>query len=338
MKILLTGAAGFIGFHLTKKLIESGHKIWGVDSINEYYDVNLKYGRLQNCGIESVQDWGKWYESSQFKNYAFCRADLSNNEHVKEIFKIENFDQVIHLAAQPGVRYSLENPEAYIKSNIVGFSNVLEACRNDNIKTLLYASSSSVYGDSKTVPFMESQKVDNPISLYAATKKSNELMAYTYSHLYGIQTVGMRFFTVYGPWGRPDMAPMIFTKAALSNETIKVFNHGNQSRDFTYINDIVNRVEKLSEKVGLIENKAEIFNIGNGSPTPLMEFISILENQLKVKIKKEYIDSQPGDVKRTFADINKLEKIIGHYEGSSLSTGIEDMLNWYLDFCQVKKN
>ncbi|MDE6451001.1 MAG: NAD-dependent epimerase/dehydratase family protein, partial [Odoribacter sp.] len=284
MQVLVTGSAGFIGFHLVKSLCTQGIQVYGIDSLNHYYDVNLKYARLKECGIQSAG-----YEQEQisglYPNYRFRQMDLCNPQMLESLFKANRFDCVINLAAQAGVRYSLSNPETYVESNVAGFLNLLELCRKYDCNKLIYASSSSVYGNSQEVPFKESARVDQPVSIYAATKKSNELMAYTYSWLYRIQTIGLRFFTVYGPWGRPDMAPMLFARSISQNTPIKVFNNGNLSRDFTYIDDIVKGITQIINKPGLVREDtpgtpAVIYNIGHGSPVQLMEFIHLLEENL----------------------------------------------------------
>ena len=315
MKILVTGVAGFIGFHLCRSLLREGHKVVGLDNINDYYNVNLKYSRLNELGIRQIQaevflnkSTGELFNDS----FEFVRMNLEDRENLPMLFKECKFDVVCNLGAQAGVRFSIENPETYIDSNIVGFLNILECCRHNNIKHLLYASSSSVYGENKKVPFSTTDNVDHPISLYAATKKSNELMAYTYSHLYGIPTSGLRFFTVYGPWGRPDMAPMLFADAISKNKPIKVFNKGNMSRDFTYIDDIVNGIEMIINKPTLViedKKKYRLYNIGNGNPESLGDFIKAIETSLGVEAKKEFLPMQPGDVPQTWADVSEIEQI-----------------------------
>ncbi|AXH11871.1 NAD-dependent epimerase [Halarcobacter bivalviorum] len=349
MKILVTGTAGFIGFHLAKKLLERGDEVVGLDNINDYYDVNLKYARLNELGIlQNEITSNKLIKSDKYPNHKFIKMDLSNTNDINALFEKEKFDAVCNLAAQAGVRYSLENPHAYIDSNIKGFLNILEACRNFNVKNLSYASSSSVYGLNKSQPFKTTDHTDHPISLYAATKKSNEMMAHTYSHLYGISTTGLRFFTVYGPWGRPDMAPIIFANAISQNKDIKVFNHGNMSRDFTYIDDIVDGI------VNVIDNPAKpcinlediipsdissapyrIYNIGNSSPTKLMDFISILEKEIGKEAKKEFLPMQDGDVESTFADINDLIKDFNYKPNINLSDGIGNFIKWYKGFYKI---
>jgi len=327
-KILLTGAAGFIGFHLTTKLSACGFEIVGIDNLNDYYDTNLKEARLVQC--------------KKLDNVNFIRIDLKDKVKIDQLFAEQKFDYVINLAAQAGVRYSIENPYAYIDSNIVGFINVLEACRNHPVKHLLYASSSSVYGGNKKIPFSTDDQVDYPVSLYAATKKSNELMAHTYSHLYDIPTTGLRFFTVYGPWGRPDMAYFSFTKSIVEGKPIKVFNHGKMERDFTYIDDIVDGIVKLIDKAPVRDEKKEetsapyvVHNIGNNSPVKLEEFISTIEDKLGKKAEKIYMDMQPGDVLRTYADVSALEEAIGFKPSTSLSDGIGKFVDWYKEYYKV---
>ena len=337
MKILVTGAAGFIGFHLCRSLLREGHKVVGLDNINDYYDVNLKYSRLNELGIKQNQaevflskSTGDLFNDS----FEFVRMNLEDRENLPMLFKECEFDVVCNLGAQAGVRYSIENPETYIDSNIVGFLNILECCRHNNIKHLLYASSSSVYGENKKVPFSTTDNVDHPISLYAATKKSNELMAYTYSHLYGIPTSGLRFFTVYGPWGRPDMAPMLFADAISKNKPIKVFNKGNMSRDFTYIDDIVNGIEMIINKPTLViedKKKYRLYNIGNGNPESLGDFIKAIETSLGVEAKKEFLPMQPGDVPQTWADVSEIEKL-GYKSTTNMSVGVQKFINWFNSF------
>jgi len=333
-KILVTGTAGFIGFHLAKKLLDQGHIVIGLDNINDYYDVNLKYGRLNELGIDksNLED-NKSLQSSTYPNHKFIKANLEDAETLNKLFETEKFDAVCNLAAQAGVRYSIENPHAYISSNIVGFMNILEACRNYNVKNLSYASSSSVYGLNKEQPFKTTDQTDTPVSLYAATKKSNELMAHTYSHLYNIQTTGLRFFTVYGPWGRPDMAPMLFTDAILNDRAIKVFNHGKMSRDFTYVDDIVDGIVKV------INNPSpyNIYNIGNNSPVNLMEFIETIENALDKEATKNFMDIQPGDVESTFADVSGLIEDFDYKPETPLSHGVDEFVKWYRGFYKYDK-
>ena len=335
MKILVTGAAGFIGYHLCKSLIEDGHDVVGLDNINDYYDINLKYARLHELGIKKrhAEVFGALSFSTIHKSQMlFTRLNLEDRDALPELFKTYNFDLVCNLAAQAGVRYSIENPEAYIDSNINGFLNILECCRNNKIKRFVYASSSSVYGNSNDIPFKETANVDEPISLYAATKKSNELMAHTYSHLYNIETIGLRFFTVYGPWGRPDMAMFLFTDAILKNMPINIFNNGDLSRDFTYVDDIVegvvNTLLKESENTSLYK----LYNIGNGKPVRLLDFIESLEYIIGVKAKKNMLPMQDGDVNQTFASISSLKKDYNFRPKINLNEGIQEFISWYNKF------
>lgn len=318
---------------MVNKLCERDYEVIGLDNINSYYDVQLKYSRLKEAGISLDETENNvLIESSKFWNYKFIRTDLTNEEVLKDIFVKFNFDCVINLAAQAGVRYSIENPSSYIQSNLVGFANILEMCRNYKVKHLLFASSSSVYGNSSEVPFKETDQVDAPVSLYAATKKSNELMAYTYSHLYDFQVTGLRFFTVYGPWGRPDMAPMLFADAISENRAIKVFNNGKMLRDFTYIGDIVeglmNCITYKNEKTP----RYEIFNIGNSKPVELMLFIKNIEDALGIKAKMDMLPMQPGDVKVTYADTTNLLDKTGYKPKVELSEGLNVFINWYKSY------
>ena len=319
-KVILTGAAGFIGSHLAKCLLEKGVEVVGIDNINDYYDVNLKYHRLS--------------ELEKYEGFTFIRCDISNKDEVNRIFEEHKADVVINLAAQAGVRYSIENPQVYIDSNVIGFFNILEACRNNPVKHLVYASSSSVYGNSDKIPFSVDDRVDNPISLYAATKKSNELMAYTYSHLFGIPATGLRFFTVYGPAGRPDMAYFSFTKKILAGEPIKLFNYGELERDFTYIDDIVEGIMNIIPTVPEEKNgaRAKVYNIGNNKPVALKEFVAALEDAIGVKAKIEYLPMQPGDVYRTYADISELEKDFGFKPQTDIRTGLKRFAEWYKEY------
>tara|TARA_B110000240_G_scaffold95217_1_gene107919 strand:- start:4666 stop:5691 length:1026 start_codon:yes stop_codon:yes gene_type:complete len=334
MKILVTGAAGFIGFHLSKTLLSKGHKVVGLDNINDYYDVNLKYARLNELGIKRNQaevflnkSTGERYNDS----FEFVRMNLEDRENLPMLFKEGRFDVVCNLGAQAGVRYSIENPETYIDSNIVGFLNILECCRHHEIEHLLYASSSSVYGENKKIPFSTNDNVDHPISLYAATKKSNELMAHTYSHLFGIPTSGLRFFTVYGPWGRPDMAPILFANAIKNDEPLKVFNKGNMSRDFTYVDDIVNGIEILLKNPPAKSTDKpayRITNIANGKPESLGDFIKAIENCFGLEAKKEFLPMQAGDVPQTWADTTEIQKL-GYKSSIGINEGVEKFINWY---------
>ena len=320
LNILVTGAAGFIGFHLTKRLCDEGYYVVGVDNLNDYYDVQLKRDRLAQLNV--------FVESGLFNFHKIDIADLSDLE---AIFDETNFDIVINLAAQAGVRYSLENPHEYIRSNIQGFMNVLECCRHNNISKLIYASSSSVYGGNTKLPFSESDRVDNPVSIYAASKKSNELMAHTYSHLFGLNTIGLRFFTVYGPWGRPDMALNIFTKNIIEGKPLQVFNKGKHSRSFTYIDDIVESISKLLN-VENFENKYSIFNIGGEKAIDLMDYISMIEDALSLKGTYDFLPMQLGDVEKTEADSNSLSKIIDFYPKTDIKFGIKKFVNWYREY------
>ena len=343
MKILVTGAAGFIGFHTAKKLIELGHEVFGLDNINDYYDIGLKYGRLQELGVskEQAEKFDAHIESKKYKGrFKFVRMNLEDKDALPKLFKIENFDIVCNLAAQAGVRYSLENPEAYVDSNIVGFLNILECCRHHNVKHLVYASSSSVYGLNKKIPFEVSDNVDHPISLYAATKKSNELMAHTYSHLYGFPTTGLRFFTVYGPWGRPDMAMFLFTDAMIKGQPIKVFNNGDMERDFTYIDDIVEGVVCIIEKstAERIANKElyKLYNIGNNQSVKLLDFIEAIETSLGITAKKEMLPMQPGDVTATWANVDDLIHDYDYSPNTPIKKGVQKFTEWYKNYYKLQ--
>lgn len=351
MKILLTGCAGFIGFHIAKALSQRGDTVIGIDSLNKYYDVQLKYGRLEQLGFENnfKEKDNKTLTSTKYNNLSFKKIDISNKSDLKKIFEEHEFDSVCNLAAQAGVRYSLEAPEAYVKSNISGFLNILENCRDFSIKKLIYASSSSVYGLNSKIPFSSSQNTDHPISLYAATKKSNELMAHTYSHLFGIKTTGLRFFTVYGPWGRPDMALFKFVKAALRNEEIEVYNNGKMLRDFTYIDDIKDGVLAVIDNPAAANRKWEennevqsssapykIYNIGNNKPVKLMDFIEHIEEYLNLDIKKKFMEIQPGDVEKTYADIEEISNNFNFLPKTDVKTGVKNFIDWYKDFYQIK--
>jgi len=345
MKVLVTGSAGFIGYHLTKVLLERGDKVLGIDNINTYYDTNLKYARLKNLGIEAPQP-NQIIHSKIYHNHTFIQIDISDTEKMYTLFETEKFDAVCHLAAQAGVRYSLENPHTYIQSNIVGFMNILEGCRHNGITNLCYASSSSVYGMNTSQPFKTSDHTDHQVSIYAATKKSNEMMAHTYAHLYGIRTTGLRFFTVYGPWGRPDMAPMLFTDAILNDKAIKVFNHGKMSRDFTYIDDIIEGIVKVIDKPAAPAKDFDtsnpdpsqslapyrIYNIGNNTPLSLMTFIETIEDALDKKAEKNFMEMQDGDVVSTYADVSGLMKDFDYKPNTPLAEGISTFITWYKDF------
>ncbi len=336
-KILITGAAGFIGYHACLNFLKKGYKVIGIDSINDYYDVNLKYKRLEILNDESVLNSFDW---------KFIKADLVDKSYLLDIFDKHKPEIVLNLAAQAGVRYSLINPSAYINSNIVGFSNIIECSKEFKVKNFLYASSSSVYGGNSKIPFNEEDGVDHPVSIYAATKKANELIAHTYSHLYNIPTTGLRFFTVYGPWGRPDMAPMIFADAIINEKPIKVFNFGRMSRSFTYIDDVIEAIGKLIEKPALPDkdfnkfypnpstswNPYRVFNIGNHNSINLMDFISIMEKELGKIAIREFTEMQDGDVKDTVADNTKIMHWIGNIKETSLSTGVKKFVNWYKSF------
>ena len=333
MKILVTGAAGFIGFHTVKHFAEKGNRVVGIHTINTYYDVELKYARLAETGIrkELIKNHQS-VQSTVNPNYRFIKADLQDKVFIDKLFANEHFDVVCHLAAQAGVRHSIENPYAYINSNIIGFMNILEACRFYPVKHLVYASSSSVYGMNKKVPYSESDQVDSPVSLYAASKRSNELMAHTYSKLYNIPVTGVRFFTVYGPWGRPDMAPFLFMDSIVNQKPIKVFNYGKLSRDFTYIDDIIEGLSVIINHapVGEIPNK--IYNIGAGRPVQLLDFIVAIENVTGKTAIKQMVEMQPGDVYQTYADTTALEQELHYKPHISILEGISKLYNWHLSY------
>ena len=334
-KILVTGAAGFIGFHVCQKLVKLGFTVVGLDNINDYYDVNLKYARLTELGIEGKDSefFLKICTSTKYHSkMRFVRMNLEDDKNLPELFKNEKFDLVCNLAAQPGVRYSIENPKAYINSNIQGFLNILECCRYHGVNKLVYASSSSIYGNSDSVPFKENDQVDRPISLYAATKKSNELMAHTYSHLYGLQTIGLRFFTVYGPWGRPDMALFLFVDAIMHNKPIKIFNDGNLSRDFTFIDDITNGVLSTLLEESINNEMYQLYNIGNNKPIKLMDFVNEIEISTNRKAIKKMMPMQDGDVNQTFADISSLTKNFNYQPKTSIKSGVSKFVAWYKEF------
>lgn len=330
MTILVTGAAGFIGYFLSRRLLETGHNVIGIDNINDYYSPDLKFARLSELGIARVDAELEEItcHSEAYPNFMFYRVDVSNVKALSGVFKKYSIDKVCHLAAQAGVRYSIENPSVYIQSNLVGFGNILEEVRHANIDHLIYASSSSVYGESKEVPFSTDQQVDHPISLYAATKKANELMAHTYSHLYDIKTTGLRFFTVYGPYGRPDMSYYLFAKAILKDEPIKVFNKGKMRRDFTYIDDIVEGLVRIIE--GPVKDKYKIYNIGNHRSEKLVDFIATLEKHLGKTAKKELLPMQPGDVSQTYAEVSELIKDYRYAPNTSIDEGLKRFVQWYL--------
>ena len=329
MKILVTGVAGFIGMHSAKKLLDDSHEIIGIDNLNDYYDVTLKQDRLKVL--------------EGYKNFRFLKLDIKDQKDVLDLFKKESPQRVLHLAAQAGVRYSIKNPYVYIDSNIQGFIHILEGCRATKVEHLVFASSSSVYGGNEKVPFSEHDNVDHPMSLYAATKKANELMAHTYSHLYQIPITGLRFFTVYGPWGRPDMSPILFTKAILANEPIQVFNHGDMMRDFTYIDDVIASVNETLFKTATSNLNFDakhpdpatshapyrIFNIGNSQPVPLMKFIETIEDALGKKAIKKMMDMQPGDVKETSADTSELNRWVNFKPNTSIQEGVKRFVDWY---------
>ena len=321
--VLVTGAAGFIGYHLCNQLLDVGKTVVGFDNINDYYDPNLKLARLKNLK-------GKL-------GFSFVYGDLTDEKAVNELFQTHAPFVVVHLAAQAGVRYSIENPRAYVASNVVGFLNILEACRNNPVHHLLYASSSSVYGNGATTPYSVDEKTDSPVSLYAATKKADELMAYTYSHLYKMPATGLRFFTVYGPYGRPDMAYFSFTKNILSSQPIKIFNHGDMYRDFTYIDDVVEGIMRMLDHPPQIDEKGDchrVFNIGNNRPEQLMHFIQVLENCLGMEAKKEFLPMQPGDVYETYADIEPLKQAFGFSPSTPIEIGLEKFTQWYRSYYQ----
>ena len=336
MKILITGTAGFIGMHLAIELASLGHQVVGLDNINSYYDTNLKYGRLLNQGIQRADIlYNKLIQGNS--GIQFIELDLQDAGNLQALFSKNKFDAVVNLAAQAGVRYSIANPKDYIDSNIVGFFNLLEACRNFPVKHLVYASSSSVYGNSIKVPFNETDPTDEPISFYAATKKTNEVMAHTYAHLYGIKTTGLRFFTVYGPWGRPDMAMFLFTKAILKEEPLKVFNEGNLYRDFTYISDIINGIVAVLNNTARSTSVSQILNIGNGQPVNLLDFIKEIELQLNKKAIRQNLPIQDGDVITTFANTENLRIMYDYTPKVSIKEGIGKFINWYKLYYNLEK-
>ncbi|MHC4772700.1 MAG: NAD-dependent epimerase [Planctomycetota bacterium] len=350
MKILITGTAGFIGYHLAQRLIERGDEVVGMDSINDYYDQAIKYGRLANTGIaRDAIEYNKFVASDKHDNYRFIQLKLEDEDNLNTLFAEQKFDRVCNLAAQAGVRYSLINPQAYVDANIVGFINILEACRHNNVNHLAYASSSSVYGINESMPFSTSDNVDHPISLYAASKKSNELMAHTYSHLFGLPTTGLRFFTVYGPWGRPDMALFLFTKAILEDKPIDVFNHGKMRRDFTYVDDIAEGVIRVIDSPPSGNPKwsgktpdpscskapYKIYNIGNSSPVELMDFIQAIEQALGKQAEKNMLPIQPGDVPATWADVTDLVEDLDYQPDTTIQDGVERFIAWYKEFYNI---
>jgi UDP-glucuronate 4-epimerase len=350
MKILVTGSAGFIGYHLVKALVKQGEDVVGIDNINDYYDINLKQGRLEDTGIDTSDlRFDHPVKSTIYNNYRFLKLDLTNKEAMNSLFENEKFDVVCNLAAQAGVRYSITNPQAYLDSNIQGFLNILECSRHNQIKHLIYASSSSVYGLNKKMPFSTHNNVDHPISLYAASKKSNELMAHTYSYLFNLPTTGLRFFTVYGPWGRPDMAIFLFTKAMIEGKPINVFNNGNMRRDFTYVDDIINGVLRVianpaesntqwdAEKPDPASSRIpyKVLNIGKGKPVKLLDFVEEIETSLGIVAEKNYMPLQDGDVEETWADVDPLEMEYGYEPKVEVSEGIPHFVNWYKSFYKV---
>jgi len=353
-KVLITGTAGFIGFHLTSRLLLDGYNVVGIDIINDYYNINLKHARLKKHGIDgTILKEREIISSSIYSNYRFLKADVADHDFIVEFMKSEKFDYVVHLAAQAGVRYSLENPRSYTHSNIDGFLSILEGARFCNVKHLIYASTSSVYGLNTLMPLSESHPTEHPVALYAATKKANELMAHSYSHLFKIPTTGLRFFTVYGPWGRPDMALFLFADAILKGEPIKVFNHGKMIRDFTYVNDIIESISRLITKpalpnfewdgdspdIGSSSAPFQIFNIGNSRPIELMFYIESLEETLGVKAKKVFLEIQPGDIPITHADSRRLENFVGFRPNTNIKEGVAKFVNWYLEeYLVIKEN
>lgn len=333
MKILITGSLGFIGYHLTKKLIQKRFDVVGIDNINSYYNVRLKYDKLPILGIEEDNLWpNKLYQSTKHTNFHFAKTDITDRYQIEELFRKEQFDVVVNLAAQAGVQYSLQNPHTYVENNITGFINLIDAAQRSKVKHFVYASSSSVYGNRDKVPFREEDNVNHPISLYAASKKANELMAYTYSHLYKLKTTGLRFFTVYGPWGRPDMAPFIFTKNILEGKEITVFNRGNLERDFTYVDDIVEGVYSVIAKRPPKDYVYNIYNIGNSKPVHLMDFIHTIEEKLNKKAVIRYESLRKGDVFKTYASTDKLQNDFGYQPQTDITKGIGLFVDWYLEY------
>ena len=330
-RVLVTGGAGFIGSRLSEFLASKGWQVTAIDNLNNYYDPKLKLERLHRMGINRVNDYGSSV-SSIFPNLEFIRLDIVDREALNNLFAEKNFDSVMNLAAQAGVRYSIENPYTYVENNLVGFINLLECARHFPLRRFVYASSSSVYGGNEKTPFSESDNVDNPVSLYAATKKSNELMARAYHNLYGIPAIGLRFFTVYGPWGRPDMAPMLFADAITQGRPIKVFNNGNMSRDFTYIDDIVEGIYRVLDSDVAIDKEHDVYNIGFGKPVKLMDFISVLEKSLGVSAEKDFLPMQPGDVMATFADTSRLARDYDYSPRIDIEEGVKRFAEWFRNF------
>lgn len=332
MKVLVTGAAGFIGSFLAERLAKRGDEVVGLDNLNAYYPVSLKLDRLNRLGIKEVGEESVFITSTVYDNFRFIKMDLADREGMATLFEQERFDAVCNLAAQAGVRYSIDNPETYVQSNIVGFLHVLEGCRHTHVKHLVYASSSSVYGLNKQIPFKETDQVDQPVSLYGATKKADELMAFSYSQLYGLPTTGLRYFTVYGPWGRPDMAPNLFLKEILSDGTIQVFNHGDLQRDFTYITDVIDATLRILDFPSEEAIPYRIYNVGNSSPVALMDFIQLLESHAGKTVKKNFKEMQPGDVKSTYADTSRLEKDIHYKPKTSVQEGTRLFYEWFVAY------
>ena len=338
IKILVTGAAGFIGYHAVKALTEQGFQVTGLDNINTYYDVDLKYARLSDAGISKNDiKHGELIRSTSNSSYRFIQLDITDRVALTDLFEKERFTHILHLAAQAGVRYSLENPHTYIDSNVVGFENLLENCRHYSVKHFVYASSSSVYGLNASIPYKETDVTESPASLYAATKKANELMAHVYSHLYSLPTTGLRFFTVYGPWGRPDMAPSLFMNAIMNEKPISVFNHGCMQRDFTFIDDIVKGVLKIIISPPVKEIPYEIYNIGNSQPVELMNFIQIMEKTTGKRALLNMKDMQPGDVLTTYADTTHLEQDFDYKPSTTIENGIKKFYEWFVSYHKLNK-
>lgn len=336
-KILVTGTLGFIGYHLTRRLLEEGHTVVGIDNINSYYDVRQKYAKLPELGIGQEGVWENvQYISHRFPGFTFYKMDITDRYSLEKLFEQEQFDLVCNLAAQAGVQYSIKNPHTYISNNVTGFINIIDACRAFDVKHLVYASSSSVYGNRKDVPFRESDPVDQPISLYAASKKSNELIAHTYSHLYGLKCTGLRFFTVYGPWGRPDMAPFIFVNRIMKGEQIKVFNNGHMQRDFTYVADIIEGMMRVIEG-GNNKSDYKIYNIGHAGPVNLMDFIRVIEKVLGKKADIKFMPTRPGDVEKTWADVTGLENDFGYRPQIGIEEGIRAFVDWKIQYDRMIK-